>query len=377
MKFSVDKTVLLKALDRCKSVTDAKSTTPILSHVRLELNEDKLLGCLTLGATDLFQSVETDIHVNIDEPGSGCLNARDLYDRVKQLPDGDVKFTTDGASVTIKAAKTPRKFKLSLVPADEFPSLPKMRTDIESIRIKDKDLAGKLDAVLYAVSTDETRAFLNSVLLEENGGNTRFVATDGHRLAVLSSSELVDSGSSRWLIPLKGAKELLKLCTESGTAKHDDHEVVLYPDTDNLFVLVNGFKFSCKLTNANYPPYGQVIPSSWQHTIKVSRLKLIDAIKALSVSTGQSKAIKLCFEENKLLIDVKSEAGDADDEIECECEKIDETYSVSAQYMLDALEPVNTAEVVLKLSGGMDQVLIEENNDLKEYIAIVMPIRSM
>lgn len=374
MKISVDKTTLLKSLDRCKSVTDAKSTMPVLGQVRLEVTDNKLL----IGATDLFQAVETEVTCDVSETGSICVNARDLYDRVKQMPDGDVKLTLDSLALIVKAAKSARKFKLHGIPVSEFPSIPKMVGNTEPVRVQDRGLAEKFEAVIFSVSTDETRPFMNSVLVEEERGSIRLAGTDGHRLAVLSSSGLGESLSSRWLIPLRGAKELLKLLKESVAAKHEDHEVILYPDVGNLFVSVNGFQYCCKLTDANYPPYRQIIPAAWEFVVKIKKLQLVDALKAVRSSTGIGGGVTFKFNatEKQVAIDAVSESGEGHDLLTCEYDKCPSSdYSVNADYLIESIEPINTEHVVLKLSDAGAPILIEEDNDLQEYVSIVMPIR--
>lgn len=375
MKFTIEKTSLLKALERAKSVTDNKGPMPILSHVRLEADPDKLHGCLKVEATNLFIAVKTVVNCSVDEDGGICLNAKDLYDRLKLMPDGDVKFTTDGTKATIKAVKGTRKFLLHGLPVGEYPTLPEHRAETESVTFNDRELADKIDSTIYAVGTDETRPFLNALLFEENNGKLNLASTDGHRLAVLRSH---DSSGSQWLVPLNAVKELSKLCRESAGNKAMDSEVRFFPEANNLFVLVNGFEFSCKLADGQFPPYRQIIPTKWDYEIRLDRDKLVNTLKALVVSTGDSKGVKLSFGEGKLLFDAESINGSGNDEMECDYQGSATNYGVNALYMIQAVEQVNTNNVVLRLGGDLDPILIVEDNKKEgqdEYIAIVMPMR--
>lgn len=372
MKFTIEKATLLKALDRAKSVTDAKSTMPILSHVRLEAEPDTLHGALHVGATDLFMSIETTVSCSVDEEGGVCLNAKDLYDRLKLMPDGDVKFTLSANSVTIKAAKAPRKFVLPGLALTEYPILPERKGDGPGVVWNDRELADKIDSAKYAISTDETRAYLNSLLFEENNGNLNLASTDGHRMAMINGNV---SNGNKWLVPLKAVNELVKLCRESVGNKTKEHNVIFQPESANLFVHVNGFDFSCKLVEGSFPPVQSVIPTRWDHEIKIERDKFINTLKALVVATSDSKGVKLSFTENKLSIVAESVNGTGDDEIECEYIGGDNSYGVNAVYLLQALDPICTDKVVLKVSGSMDPILIEEDSKDSEYVAIVMPMR--
>ncbi len=230
--------------------------------------------------------------------------------------------------------------------------------------------------IKHSVSQDETRSYLNSLLFEERDGRLNLVATDGHRLAVLRNTSTSDQ---KWMIPLNAVRELARLCYESSGNNGGSHDVIFYPETNNLFVTVNGFQFSCKLAEGSFPPYNQIIPDKWDKLIKVNRLKLVESLKALLVSTGDSKGVKFSFSESKLTLGAESTHGTAQDEIECDYSGNDATYGISAVYMMQALEPVNTDNVVLKLSNDLDPVLIEEDkvkvDGKEEYVAIVMPMR--
>lgn len=377
MKFTIEKQTLLKALDRAKSATNAKSTMPILSHVLLKVDPDKLHGCLTVCATDLFIGITTDLSANVDDAGQICVNAKDLYDRLKLLPDGDVKFSLVANSVTIKAAKAPRKFVLPGLPSEEYPKLPECGTGVAYVTFNDRELADKIDSTIYAVSLDQTRPYLNSLLFEETNGKLNLAATDGHRLALLSGG--ADS-SNQWLVPLNAAKELLKLCRESLAIKNVDHGVMIYKDNLNLFVHVNQFIFSCKLADGLFPPVQNIVPKRWDHEIRIEKQPLINSLKALAIATGQSKGIKFSFSNGKLNLSAECVDGSGTDEIECDYQGTEIVYGINAVYMVEALTTINSDLAVLKLGNDLDPVLIEENVDKEvvqkeEYISIVMPMK--
>jgi DNA polymerase III subunit beta len=374
MKITIDKSSFLRSLDRAKAVTDSKGPMPILSHVRLVADPDKLHGCLIVSATDLFVAVTTDVACSVDESGDICLNAKDLYDRLRLMPDGDVKITVKELKATIKASGSPRKFILSGLPVSEYPSIPELTCSVEAITANSKALAGKIESTIFSVSTDETRPFLNSLLFQIREKGLTLVSTDGHRLTVLKEGE-TSSGSRDILVPLRAAKEILNLC------KGPEQDVLLYADTAILFVSVNGFVFSCKLADGQFPPYNQIIPSKWNEEIRVPRLALINALKAVSVSTGETGGVKITFVDKKTLINAESIQGTGDDELESDYAKSEPiSYGVNANYLIQALTHVCSEFAVLKVGNDLDPILIEQNVDKEsiqkeEYIAIVMPMR--
>lgn len=381
MKFTIEKQPLLKALERCKSVTDNKGPYPILSHVLLKTDVDKMLGCVALAATDLFVSIRTEVPASVDDgdEGSITLNAKDLYDRVKQMPDGKVRFNLDGTKVTLKAEGTSRRFVMHGLPADEFPKLPEFTTTnnpLPSFCCDAKDLAHSIDTTIYSVSTDETRQHLNSLLIELQGDTARFVSTDGHRLALLRYGTTEAIGDvTQWLIPLKAAREILKLATECAANKHANQNVIMDRDGANLFVELNDFVFCAKLVDAQFPPYQQVIPNDSKRIVTIDRKQLFESLKAIVVAAGDNKGVKFTFDSNKLVLTTKSaQGGDGSDELECVYDGKEVFYGINAQYVCDALRCISTEKVTLKFGDELDPcVIVPVDSD--QYLAVVMPMR--
>lgn len=379
MKIRIEKTGLLKCLERVKEVCDPKSAMPILSKVHLRADPDTLLGCLVVSATDLFQGITVTINCAVDEEGSICVSGRELYDRLKLMPDGDVSIYIKDNNLVVKAAKSARKFTLSTVDAAEYPTLDSL-PEVDPLVVNDIEFSQKISAAIYAVSTDNTRNVLNSLCFETNMKDVGFAATDGHRLAVLMNSN-IGNNPTQFLVPLNAAKELLKLCNESGKNKGDWHDVLVYNNGPTLFFNIAGYTYYCKLADGNFPPYRQIMPTEWKHEIKVNCKTLSETFKSLAVSTGQSRGVKVEIHNNKLVIIAESESGSGSDEVECSYEftgKDTPTYGVSAPYMVDALSQINTENCVIKLNQELDPILIEEDCDnerTEQYVAVVMPIR--
>jgi DNA polymerase-3 subunit beta len=207
MKFQVNQSFLKPLLDQCKDVADKKSTMPILGNVLITAN-----GKVSLSATDLYQAVHTSVVDGvIKETGSVAVDARALVDRVKYLT-GNIAFSLKDNTLTLKSGA--RSFKLQTVPGEEFPALADSKDAQPLLSITGEELGGLIKRVRSAISTDETRLHLNSMLLEGDRarGLLRAVATDGHRLTV---AEITAIGVAAFsiLIPLKGIVNVIeKLC---------------------------------------------------------------------------------------------------------------------------------------------------------------------
>jgi len=368
MKFTAEKEDLLAALSRCVGVAEQKSTNPILGTVRIAAGPD-----LSMRATDLMRGIACRVDGATQKEGSICLGAHDLLERVKLMPDGAIVVDVDGSKATIKAKSASRRFTMHGIPGDEFPvALPKHER-LNPLDTSTHKLAQVLSAVHHAVSTDPTRLQLNAVNLEHWDGHLRAVATDGHRVAAVSTGELdPTSKPAAWLIPASGIAHLRKLCDTKA-----DESVTLFESREALFAEFDAFDFSCKLTAGSFVPWQQVVPEHSERSVTVDRKALIEALRAVGTATGLSGAVRFVFGETLRLESESPSGGDAFDEVACESVSGNgqsATIGLSHHYMLNALSVLGVDKVSIGSSGELDPVLIKVPGR-SEFLACVMPIR--
>src|SRR5208283_2740966 len=146
---------------------------------------------------------------------SVAVPAKDLLERIRMMPDGPIHLASqDNATTTIKAAGSARRYTLRGMPGDDFPPLPTPSEGSPSLAI-DVDVLQELVAKThFSISSDETRAHLNSALFEWDGDLVRMVTTDGHRLSKMEVKVSGRQASATMLIPLKAVLELRRLCDD-------------------------------------------------------------------------------------------------------------------------------------------------------------------
>jgi DNA polymerase-3 subunit beta len=360
MKFTVTQQSILPVLTQCHAVTDRKGTMPALGHVLLVAN-----GAINLSATDLYQSVKADANGEIKQQGTAAVDARMLLDRVKQLP-GEIGFALDGTTLTLKSGS--RRFRLPVIPGDEMPRLPDADGATSLLTIPGDELADLISRVQFAISTDETRLHLNSMLLEHQGENLTAVATDGHRLsvAVTTSGSI---GAFKILIPLKGVLQLKRLC-ESG-------DVTLKQSGHVLFAEAGGFEWTCKLSDVQYVPWDQVIPKSHTGSTLVSRAALLSAAKAVSVAAAErTGGVKLSIGGDTLRLSSESpDTGESEDEVSCKHEGSAVDIGINARYLIEALGALEAEHVRLETSGELDPIKLTAECDESGSTGILMPMK--
>jgi DNA polymerase III subunit beta len=371
----VSKRDLGRILARCQGVADKKSTMPVLGNVLLEATKTSELG---LAATDLYLGVSGTISARIEKPGSVAVGARDLFERVKMMPEGNIAIAmqNDGA-VTIRAQGQARRYTLKGLPGSEFPTLPQPGEGASSMTLGTEVLAELIAKTHFSIAADDTRPHLNSALFQMEGHNVRMVTTDGHRLSKMEITQPEHEATASMLIPLKGIQELKRLCDE---AKSDGtSNISVLQSGTNAFFRVPGLQLGIKLVEVQFPPYGQVIPQSTQHKVLAPRALLADALKAVSLAANdRTGGVKVTLAQNVMRFSSESpESGDGFDEVPVDYTGNELTVGFNAHYLLQVLATIEQDDVLLGVSGELDPATVRPGTPAgrADYLAVIMPMR--
>ena len=378
MHVVVAKKDLLRVLARCQGVADKKSTMPVLGNVLLEVSGTDQLR---LAATDLYLAVSGKIPAKVESGGAIAIGARDLFERVKMMPEGQISIVTSGgAATTIRAVGASRRFTLHGIPGDEFPSLPQPDENTTPLTIPIATVSALIAGTYFSISTDETRLHLNSALFEWEGDRVRMVTTDGHRLSKMDATLPGKVGSATMLIPLKGVLELKRLCDEASEDKSDasSTEIRISQSGPNAFFQLAGFQFSVKLVDAQFPPYQQVIPEHSEQKVRAPRAAVADALRAVSVAASdRTGGIKLTLAGGKMRFESENpDSGEGFDEVNVDYDGPELTVGFNARYFLDVLSAVDAEEIELAVSGELDPAVVRPAVETTtSYLSVIMPMR--
>jgi DNA polymerase-3 subunit beta len=235
----------------------------------------------------------------------------------------------------------------------------------------------------FSISTDETRAHLNSALFEWDGDVVRMVSTDGHRLSKMEVKVAGRQASATMLIPLKAIQELRRLCDEAlSDASREPGKDNAKPQLQitqsgsSAFFQGGGTTFSVKLVDAQFPPYGQVIPQGADKQVRVPRAAFADALRAVSIAASErTGGVKMALIKGTMRITSESpETGDGFDEIPIDYDGPAITIGFNAKYFLDVLAALDEEDVILSLSGELDPAVVRPASD-RQFLAVVMPMR--
>jgi DNA polymerase-3 subunit beta len=311
------------------------------------------------------------------QPGKVAVNARSLFDILKELPDGQVQLEKKENN-WLKITQGKAVFNIVGISPEEYPVFPTFTTK-EFLVMQTEMLREMIEKTIYSVSTDETRYHLNGVFFEKqsdkDGMVYRMVATDGHRLSLIDrkaagGSSPAKTPSQGVIIPRKGLHELRKLLDNAGET------VEMAIEGSQLIVRTNSAVLMIRLIEGKYPNYQQLIPQNLKENLTVNREMLLSSLKRVSLlANAKSRGVTLNLSKNKMEITSNNpELGDAKEEIEVDYSGRDIKIGFNARYILEVLTSMNDDVVQIELNDQLSPGLVRPHKD-KSYTCVVMPMR--
>ncbi|TXM88627.1 DNA polymerase III subunit beta [Methylobacterium sp. WL30] len=371
MRVTVERAALLRSLGHVHRVVERRNTIPILSNVLLRATG----GGLQLRATDLDIEVTETVPADVSDPGATTVPAHVIYDIVRKLPEGaQVSLETGGESgqMTIRSGRS--RFALGALPEGDFPDLAAGELP-HSFGIAAADLKRLIEKTQFAISTEETRYYLNGIYLhtiEAEGLKLRAVATDGHRLArVEIDAPEGSAGMPGIIVPRKAVAEIQKLVDDGG----DSVAIDLSPAKIRLR-FASGVTLISKLIDGTFPDYQRVIPAGNDKRLTVERESFARAVDRVStISSERGRAVKLGLQEGRLSLSVNNpDSGSATEELDVDYEAAGLDIGFNARYLLDITGQLEGDTALFKLADPGSPTLIQDREGASA-LYVLMPMR--
>ena len=367
MKFIIEKNNFLKAINKVQSVVERRNTMPILSNVLLKAENNQLY----ITATDLDIFIENSTHSNTIEDGSITVQAGILQSIVNKMYEGaEISIGITDKTMTMESGRS--KFNLSTIPATDYPDLPDDDNSTMQFEISAGELASLIEKVQFAISTEETRYYLNGIYVHTVDDKIRLVATDGHRLARADGQkpEGMDLPDGI-IIPRKTVHELYKLLDNTDASCF----VYLLPDNKIKFT-INGTTLISKLVDATFPDYNRVIPKKNKETFTVNCKDFRNAVDRVSVMNMNSICtMGLKIENNLLQLSAHdTNTGHSSDEIEIQYNSSPLSINFNAKYLLDIAGHIKEENITIHLDESNPAII--EGSDNTNILYVLMPMRS-
>jgi DNA polymerase-3 subunit beta len=368
MKFTLNKAQLLKELNLIQGVVEKKNTIPILSNVLIDV---KGPTSLTLVATDLDISFQTQCEADVSQPGSVILQARKLFDIIRNLPDAEILFTRE-ENDWVRIICGSSEFRVVGQSREHFPSPPV--SNEPGVLLPSAILHDLIARTIYAITQEESRYALNGSLFKLSGQVVQMVATDGHRLS-LAEARMEGSSGTEILevnIPKKALTELMKLT--AGT----DEAVEFSRDENHLFFRMSQRQLTSRMLSGQFPNYDLVLPKNNDKAIPLNRERITQAIRRVALMADErSHGIKFDLSSGKVNVTSQSaDFGEARETLAVEYQGDSLSIGFNAQYLMDFLGVVGTNEIVVELKDEQSPALIRPVGEEKyDYRYVVMPMR--
>jgi DNA polymerase III subunit beta len=371
MKLTIERAALLRSLNHVQSVVERRNTIPILANVLLQSSD----GGVKLTATDMDISIVETVPSQVATAGDTTAPAHTLYDIVRKLPEGaqvELDSNSEDGRLVLQSGRS--RFVLASLPTADFPAMSDGNLPHRFV-ISAASLRALIDRTRFAISTEETRYYLNGIYMhatESNGTPVlRAVATDGHRLArVESPMPEGAAGMPGIIVPRKTVNELRKLIDEC----EGDVEVSL-SETKIRFSF-DGTVLSSKLIDGTFPDYEKVIPVGNDKLLEVDCHQLAAAVdRVATISTERSRSVKLIIAPSSLILSASSpEAGSATEELEVSYDKEALEIGFNSRYLLDIAQQVEGETVQVLLADGASPTIVRDTAD-ESALYVLMPMR--
>ncbi|GAA0453864.1 MULTISPECIES: DNA polymerase III subunit beta [Sphingomonas] len=371
MKATIERATLLKGLSHVQSVVERRNTIPILSNVLIEAAEN---GSMRLMATDLDLQIDETIAAAVDQPGAITVSAHTLFDIARKLPEGaQVQLSAAEGRLTVVAGRA--RFNLATLPRDDFPVIAEGELPTQ-FELPAEMLKQIIDKTRFAISTEETRYYLNGIFLhvsEDASGEPvlKAAATDGHRLARVTLPR--PEGAEKMpdvIVPRKCVAELRKLLEEV------DGSVGVSLSGSKIRFDLGQAILTSKLIDGTFPDYSRVIPTANDKLLKLDPKSFMEGVDRVStIATEKTRAVKMALDRDKITLSVTSpENGAAAEEVPGDYSALPFEIGFNSRYLLDILGQIEGDLCEVHLADAAAPTLIREN-DKSPALYVLMPMR--
>lgn len=375
MKLTIERAALLRSLSHVQNVVERRTTIPILSNVRLEADQEA--GSLGLTATDMDLSLAAREDALVARGGTTTVAAHTLFDIVRKLPDGaEVAIEQNGQAgeVTVRAGRS--VFNLPTLPADEFPASNEEQPGAVRFGLPAADLAKLIAKTRFAISTEETRYYLNGIHMHATRGGgaaamLRGVATDGHRLARVEVG--LPEGAAAMppiIVPRKTVAEVAKLL------EGEQGEVQVSVSPARIQFTLERAVLISRLIDGTFPEYERVIPSGNERIAVLETQDFKKAVDRVStISTDKARAVKLSLDGGTVTVSaVSADAGRAVEEIDADYSSEPLEIGFNARYISDMMSEIDGPKVRLEMASAAAPTVVRDPEDAST-LYVLMPMR--
>ncbi|MEH1891475.1 DNA polymerase III subunit beta [Nostoc sp.] len=387
MKLVCSQSDLSTNLSLVSRAVPSRPTHPVLANVLLQA--DAQTNQVSLTAFDLSLGIRTSFNAEVWQGGAIALPAKLLVDITSRLPEGEITLddesaltgaTSGGEGLIVTLTPKSGHYQVRAMGPEEFPELPVIE-NTEVIHLTTTALIEGLRGSLFATSADETKQVLTGVHLTVKQDTLEFAATDGHRLAVVETSNERPLGGTSQLevtVPARALRELQRMLAHSASS---DEPVALYFDQGQVVFSWQNQRLTSRTLEGQYPAYRQLIPRQFERQITIERRQFVSTLERIAVLADQkNNIVKVSIDSEAQEITLSCEAQDVGSGRESmpaqiSGENIEIAFNI--KYLMEGLKELPSSEIQMHLNQSLTPVIFTPLGGLKmTYLAMPVQLRS-
>ena len=364
MKFLVERSILLEAVNHLSHIVNNKTSLPVLEGILLSAEQGKL----TLISYNLEMGIKKEIYANTEVEGDIVINARILAEILRKMNGISVEFSVDDRLMChIKSGSA--NFDIMGMAATDFPEMPSV-SNSTPISLSGEIIKNMVRRTIFAVAQNEgTRPILTGVKVSIKENNIQFVAIDGYRLAI-RNEKINISADADFIVSGKAISELVKLI------ENDAEDVLIHTGVNLICFETNGYSFISRLLEGNFVDYSKTVPQTYKQRIFIDTSDLIETIDRISpvINDAFSTPVRCVIGEENIFFSCNSSVGRATENFPITLEGEEFEIGLNSRYLLEALKACEVNKVKIEFNGATSGVLIKPTEN-DEFLYMIMPMR--
>ncbi|MCQ2206922.1 MAG: DNA polymerase III subunit beta [Paludibacteraceae bacterium] len=372
MKFTASSADLLEHLQNISRVINSKNTLPILDHFLFKIQGDKL----EMTASDLETTIVTSMPIaDVEGEGSICVMANRLLNTLKEFADQPLTFDINLDNLRMELITETGHYDFTGESADQYPELPVLEDDINSVIFPAKDLQFNLDNVAFAASTDDSRPQMAGIGFDITTEMTTVVATDSHKMVRIRNKNIKGEKNAMFILPRKPTALMRNILGK------EDMDVEVRFDKSHIHFQMSKYTLVCRQVEGKYPAYNSVIPTNNEFKLIVKRDSFIRCLRRVAVySNADNNLVKLDIKEGMITVSAQDVdySISAEEKFACQYDGQPMAIGFKSPFFLEILNNLKTEEVEIDLQDPQRAALLfpfnSDDSESRELLMLIMPI---
>ena len=357
MEILITKDELNKAINTVKGAIPGKTTMPLLECILVRASEN-----ITFMANSLDLGIKSVADGEIKEEGKIAINAKNLSELARKLPDGNVTIKTDNSNVTFKCGKF--KAVVAGMGGDEYPDIqadnPNARIEISQVSLK-----SIIKQTIFAASDNDANKIMTGELFEVKGDRLSITALDGHRIARRMIGLKHEYEDTKVIIPAKALGEVLKASSGNG-------DMMICLSSNHAVFEFDKAIVTTRLIEGQYFDIDRMLNMSFGTEVTASRKDLYESIdrSTLAITAADKRPIIVTVTDDSIKWVAKTNTDELEDEINAIKKGSDVRIGFNPRLVMDVLNVIEDENVTLSLISPNQPCVIKSD----EYMYLVLPV---